>query len=1277
MSSRGEDNDGPQPSPTSASATANSPNAEADYDAMTPGAAAAVAAGIPEVDVEDEETKLRTFHFAVDKIAVTCEAKIDQCFIEFEIGGQSIEDETEEVIEKPRMKKHRKPDGTVEEKEVLEAVNLKMLRVKKPPIMRYMSYQKRVIKAKNTEKFNFDRIDGYWHGSYADLLNEYVTVRVWTSRVIGGNMLVGEARERFLDIADSKVDRALDIRKRGGTAREETVCVVRFKCELQEWFQFHIKFQNWDLSYTKEEIEAKRRVIDSDCPSPCYSTRLEFFVARSQASFTQTLCNALLCCLRTDYASLEVRNNLKTFSGAGKDAVAVLTYPGTRNWLEDEELDIRWNKGICGGRLCCYTTVAQTRVPLQGTLDYGYILTHLNVRREACSLYCCGSLTRACLYSCFSLTQVCFGPTCNCCRSGYSALGFELSKNASEEQRLRDDLNKKERFVNMSLSGVVTCDTVPRHRQQGSVDPARRSALLSFTQSRDAATFLVVKIIRAKGLSSVDDFKEMLNPCVSVEWLGIQKRTKTVINSVSPYWDYDVFFKIRDENGLPRRYEDFPEQARNSKITLSIWDEEGLSRSVLGFAEVDFRTVYEKREEKSIVTFSSDAKVHHLVYEAKLPLEVPYTQVAEDRRSRESKKLLEAEHKYLEVMMYFDRVDSFNIDNRRINAEKKETPVALAERKRFQQFSRARALWNESLRHVENRDRRFFSFFGKDEYTGEFHFLPTFLKPMHPPANMKDLSEIFYYVFSMEVAQKPMVEADDAKRKRAIASGDPCSPILHNDVWVWADPYFFFEKKRGDVKDHAVLLCNFLTGLGLPKDQFNAFVCIGTARTKKGSLPVPHVWVMTQELFPHQKRPVVRFWELKSGETFALEGPRFSRVYQHDVARAEKIKAEEDAFKKTRVGATLAENGDGATGEDGAPVEKLGPDGKPLKDMSWDRVGRKMEEELGKFNPDDDAALLDLVSDAPVQVSTGAVSGSVYSAQVEAQVEVDREGAQHRLALLREFLQEQETRFPDPKDKFWEATDGRPKRRVTPYESIDVVFNHECLFANLQHANPEVIMYELDREKRWVEFSEASWHECFEFNALAPFFKERAIVSILAPEREIIALAADMTARLKDGLVTHRSYLHQFETVYFDKFDFSGTVVGLETAEDYARQRLQSEQRLGMRDESLRMLDADRGADPTALARLRENPAKAANKLRAKVMRNLKDGIEYQERLFHFKHTDANRIGDQIRTQCADLLAFPDAMQPRFQLFVDVERLAGQICPVRVLVMVYYGIPKA
>lgn len=45
---------------------------------------------------------------------------------------------------------------------------------------------------------------------------------------------------------------------------------------------------------------------------------------------------------------------------------------------------------------------------------------------------------------------------------------------------------------------------------------------------------------------------------------------------------------------------------------------------------------------------------------------------------------------------------------------------------------------------------RFFAFMGKDEFTGGIHFLPTFLKPMHPPAEVQALDKLLYFVHCIE-----------------------------------------------------------------------------------------------------------------------------------------------------------------------------------------------------------------------------------------------------------------------------------------------------------------------------------------------------------------------------------------------------------------------------------------------------------------------------------------------------------------------------------------------
>lgn len=1260
-----------------------------------------------EAEPVDEESKERSFRFGITSISVECETKMENLFVEFEFGGQCVDYEIEDTIEKVKIKKIKKPDGGVEEKEMTEVVNLKQIRVKRAPTTRYFSFMKKSIKAKMSEKLMYDSVGGTWAGSYADLKKEKLVIRVWSARLASMNQLYGEAKEDFYEVADSKVDRQVNIRKKGKGSRDEIVCVVKFKFELQEYFNFVLKFQSWEAEFKNKAHRMRRSCLP---PGPtcqklcCYSTKLTFRIGRSHANFLDIFYNACVPNpISKGLGTLALKDpELRSRPGSGSNAVAEVNYSGTRAWLEDEYLYIDWQKSVCN---CCVTSIASTRVALQGTLDYGYIQSNVDVRRDACSLGCIGNYFGDKCMGFISGFQVCFGPTCNCGKAGYSLLGTALDKKEAEAQTVLADKTKKEFYCQMNLKGVIGCDDLPRYKQQGSVDPEKNEGLISLFKESEGCTMLVIKIIRAKGLMCINEIKEILNPTVTVEWEGIRKSTRTVPNSSNPFFDYDVFFKVPDQkSGPPRKWEDFPDNYRLSNVIFSIWDEDGLTKAPLGFCSIPFKTIYEKREEKTVQIFSSEhAKVKHLVYETKLPLETPYNQVADEKKTREAKKAADSDSRNIEFMAYFDRVDKVGIvisntkDDKLFKEKKEETDTQKA-------YKRARVFWSESLRLVEGLERRYFAFFGKDEYSGDFHFLPCFMKPMHPPANMKDLSEIFAYVFAIECVQKPSVDADEVRIRKALESDDSTSPIKYSDVWVWSDPYFFFEKKKGDVKDHAMLLCNFLNGLDLHVSEFRAYVCIGTARSKD-RIPKPHVWVMTQENFQYldangnkKKRvPVIRFWEITTGQTFELDGERFSTVYDH------KKETEKEDVNKQRImndlppltalpvvydeqeAARQKTKGDKEVAKEekkeDEKVEK--EEKKENKTADWDVVAKKLESEMAKVDTESDKNLLGLDTVSMEEIDS---SNSVYASQSSAFVEIDRQGKRHRVQQLNEFVVEQEEKFQEKekleKDKrddpekegprFWDMND---KKYKTPYETIDVVFNHECLFGNLQNQNPEVIMYEFEKKGRWVEFDKQNWKECFLYKELNPFYIDRAIVSTLASDREAAELKKMMIQRLKSSVETERSYQYQLETVWFEKFDFANIVPRIETVEDYVRDRMALEIKHGMRDDLLRAVDFKR-----CLSNEKERKKELKTKLAAKkkdllnkVLKNLKTGLFYEERAFHFKHADANRICEKVMKGCPELLKKDDKDKPKFAIGVNVERLPGQICPVRVIMILVYG----
>lgn len=76
---------------------------------------------------------------------------------------------------------------------------------------------------------------------------------------------------------------------------------------------------------------------------------------------------------------------------------------------------------------------------------------------------------------------------------------------------------------------------------------------------------------------------------------------------------------------------------------------------------------------------------------------------------------------------------------------------------------------------------------------------------------------------------------------------------------VWQSPPFFMEMRKGDMEDHALLMCNLFLGLGL-----DAYVCVGRLEGAK-ELEKRHVWVMTRE-----KGGEVRMWETSTGEATTL-----------------------------------------------------------------------------------------------------------------------------------------------------------------------------------------------------------------------------------------------------------------------------------------------------------------------------------------------------------------------------------------------------------------------
>jgi len=97
---------------------------------------------------------------------------------------------------------------------------------------------------------------------------------------------------------------------------------------------------------------------------------------------------------------------------------------------------------------------------------------------------------------------------------------------------------------------------------------------------------------------------------------------------------------------------------------------------------------------------------------------------------------------------------------------------------------------------------------------------------------------------------------------------------------------------------------------------------------------------------------------------------------------------------------------------------------------------------------------------------------------------------------------------------------------LPPYYSVQVVFNHENVWANLQNLNPVKCMYEIDNAEQWKPFCSFEDGFSLESSDTLPFYKPPTVPARLKMERAK-KVKKDILACLKEGL----NYLRESKTL--------------------------------------------------------------------------------------------------------------------------------------------------
>mmetsp|Transcript_2851 Transcript_2851/g.5435 ORF Transcript_2851/g.5435 Transcript_2851/m.5435 type:complete len:1311 (-) Transcript_2851:114-4046(-) len=1213
-------------------------------------------ARLHEQNKKKKNQEIRKFQFSLGNIRIKFLRKLNigEIFLEFEIGGQRVEVESKDEVEEKKLKKVNKGAGG-DKPETLEVTLVepkKEIRILRKPAKRYYSRVVKVSIAGDSDEpiyFRNHSVSGEWEGSYSNLENDKLTVRVWRNiGTAGPNVLIGEGEELLRKIAQGSVDREVIVYKRRETQEipTEAVCLATFKLEFEELFEFKLVFEDWEMRFQDVDEPTANSCEGGLCEILCCQEKY----TRPPLAVNLELPNTQLCCFILPcytFASFEVGiircpcsrvssylwlsfHADKWISRGKKEKAkrkATLPYYGTRSQLEDGRLMVRFRKAFQSGFCCihydpCYIfggpKLGKREEPLQGKLDYGYIVLQ-NFMLYNYSSACFSIPTRSFEYLCWS-----------------------------KEKR-----QEKYHIEVQQAKGIIRVKDEPRYRQLGNIGrPTGSSKFLRFLPGH-GKLYLAVKIVRARNLSALTEYKESLSPSVTVDWAQTRRETRTMVDASEPFWDEWLFFRVPGVKSrkVPSDINDFG-PGRHSKVVLSVWDNSAFSKRPLGFCEIKFEEIYNHRKQKLIESASSKGtRVSRYVYSNKKMLHAPKLQRGDNVYTKGE----------IEIVAYFDMGSTRVGPPKRTAVTSKDKPkgeVADGGRQppiSDDKFRQARDFWKQALAHVPDAKQRNFAFSGIDEISGGNYYLPTFVSAMMPPSEIDKCSEILHFIHSMEhVTRRTAKSFKIAQATMERLGGD-------GDLRIWSDPYNFLDKGRGDHRDHAILLCNFLLGHGK-----EAYVCTGRVRVNglrgvEGVRTEEHVWVMTLEdpdpeeegQFPGKPfYRTVRFWESSNGKTYSRMNPPRS-------------------------------------GEDRQALHYTGDVEEEVDDV--DLINDNLDLGDAAKDTDDDDEVPDYSVDASMMKSRIQEERVRlrFRHQLQKRLTVKRNNRRFK-RKKKEWLKipawemdfKDEENGDQPSDHAMKAPPKHNKEEVTPYTSIDVIFNHNDLWANLQAPNPHRIQYDLENPMRWKRFSGkgkdyggGGQYFLNKRNKIDKFYAEKTPASHKASINEVASREAELYSVLHSAIEAFREFKSLPTDIWIEQFQFQENLAGEKhTAHEYILQRLEFECTLGNRCPSLMRMQQKRTQMIADDEKERDlQMIKGDLQIRRDVWRNeiispLHRNKMLNEYSFHFKHADVSRISNQVIQKLHDVLMMNEGADPSFALAVKINRLPAGVSPVLVLV---------
>eukprot|EP00003_Mantamonas_plastica_P028349 TRINITY_DN639_c1_g1_i13.p1 TRINITY_DN639_c1_g1~~TRINITY_DN639_c1_g1_i13.p1 ORF type:complete len:827 (+),score=342.47 TRINITY_DN639_c1_g1_i13:1638-4118(+) len=618
------------------------------------------------------------------------------------------------------------------------------------------------------------------------------------------------------------------------------------------------------------------------------------------------------------------------------------------------------------------------------------------------------------------------------------------------------------------ISGNVKAEKVPPYHQKGDV-----------AQVIEGVQYIAVKLKHAKNLMATDE--NGLTDCyVVLEWDGQSFESQTVWEDLNPVWGETIH--------IPVRIADITAQELQKKgaINVQLMDRDEDGDDLLGSFQIPLWKLTSAPKGK----YSKKSPLTRIYKETSLKLGGPCVEAGVDSR------------------FAFDAWFQPDLpDDLKLTEQDDGLVKALPDeyQKRYQR-------WLKNI-PAYLRNRLKFNFEAFDDM-GIVHFLPDYLGEGYKlPGDMwrREIVDIGGREFLRQQVISRMVQCFTFAETEQHSLGE--------DALVWKRNNFFLQMKKGNAVEHALCLANLLIDLKQetdnPEDEpdpyLDVFVCLGT--TKKGR---DHAWVMTRNADKS-----VTFYEPTNSKSYQLRGRWEGKGLQLEHGNHE---GPEDSDS----------DDEGLSNLVGRDLEMIMVD--PMEEIALKQSQRKKkrkrkEKKLSRSEQEDQERMKELeemenarnVNDtdiiifmddsefrfAPVEVVR---TNEIYEQVPGSNMTIDEWDNLHEAG-----------EEADGEAKLKEVGKDLVERTfvMLPYETLDVVFNSENVWANIQHPNPVRCMFDMDNPVKWSAFISFEDEESTSLPKPS-LLQTPTMIKQPLDEATVIDLENSILEEISEGIKTHR-----------------------------------------------------------------------------------------------------------------------------------------------------------